>query len=273
MIKAAVIGHPIAHSLSPTIHGHWFKEYGIAGEYQAFDIAPADLAMRVQELTDAGYSGFNVTVPHKQRVMALCDTLDDTARAIGAVNTVVIMNGKREGRNTDAFGFIANLKQTFPGFDFTHGAALVLGAGGAARAVLYGLLQEGVPEIRLANRTRDKAQTLVHEFPRVKIIDWHDREAACEGASLLINTTMLGMQGQEALEMDLSALTDNAVVYDIVYKPLLTPLLQAAKTRNLPVVTGIGMLLHQARPAFAAWTGTMPAVTLELEKIITERAR
>ncbi len=273
MIKAAVMGHPIAHSLSPAIHGYWFRECGIAGDYQALDVAPANLATSVQELTDAGYSGFNVTVPHKQAVMALCDTLDDTARAIGAVNTVIIANGKREGRNTDAFGFIANLKQSVPGFDFTRGPALVLGAGGAARAVLYGLLQEGIPEIRLANRTRDNAQALAQEFPRVKIIDWKDRDAACEGVSLLINTTVLGMQGQADLEMDISALPADAVVYDIVYKPLWTPLLQAAKARNLPAVTGIGMLLHQARPAFAAWTGTMPEVTAALEKIITERAR
>lgn len=273
MIKAAVIGHPIAHSLSPAIHGYWFREYGITGDYQAIDIAPADLAARVQELTDAGYSGFNVTIPHKQAVMALCDRLDETARAIGAVNTVVIANGKREGRNTDAFGFIANLKQSIPDFDFTRAPALVLGAGGAARAILYGLLQEGIPEIRLANRTRDNAQALAHEFPHVKIIDWNDREGACQGASLLINTTILGMQGQAELDMNLAALPADAVVYDIVYKPLWTPLLLAAKARNLPVVTGIGMLLHQARPAFAAWTGTMPDVTAELEKIITERAR
>ena len=272
MIKAAVIGHPISHSLSPVIHGYWFKQHGLTGDYQAMDIAPHDLIARTKALRDDGYAGFNVTVPHKQAIMNCCDVIDDTARAIGAVNTVVIKEGKIEGRNTDAFGYIGNLKQTLPALDLKSGPAVVLGAGGAARAVIYGLLAEGVPEIRLANRTRDNADALARDFKNVRVIDWDDRAAACENANLLTNTTVLGMKGQVALDMDLSKLPDHASVYDIVYKPLYTQLLLDAKARGLPVVTGIGMLLHQARPAFAAWTGIMPDVTNELNAMIAERA-
>lgn len=271
MIKAAVIGHPVSHSLSPLIHNHWFKAYGIEGDYQAVDIAPADLKTRI--ITMADYAGFNVTVPHKQSIMDLCDTLDETARAIGAVNTIVIKNGKREGRNTDAFGFIGNLKQTMPDINIKNRSALVVGAGGASRAALYGLLQEGVSNIILTNRTRENADRLARDFKNVSVIDWSNRNAACSDADLLVNTTVLGMKGQAALDIDISTLPDNAIVYDIVYKPLLTTLLQAAQARNLSIVTGIGMLLHQARPAFAAWTGKMPDVTKELENLITEQAR
>lgn len=272
MIKAAVIGHPISHSLSPLIHGYWFKQHGINGDYQAIDIAPEDLARRVHELRDAGYAGFNVTVPHKQAIMDCCDVLDDTARAIGAVNTVVIRDGKIEGRNTDAFGYIGNLKQTLPTFNFKRGPALVLGAGGAARAVIYGLLAEGGPEILLANRTRENAEALARDFKNVRVVEWNDRVAACENINLLTNTTVLGMKGQTMLDMSLSGLPHHAVVYDIVYKPLHTQLLRDAQTHGLSIVTGIGMLLHQARPAFAAWTGIMPDVTNELTSMITERA-
>lgn len=273
MIKAAVIGHPISHSLSPLIHGHWFRAYGIEGNYQAIDIAPDDLTAHINALRDQGYVGFNVTVPHKQAIMNICDTLDDTARAIGAVNTVVIKDGKIEGRNTDAFGFIGNLKQEQPKLDFKRGPALVLGAGGAARAVIHGLLAEGVPEIRLANRTRGNAEVLARDFRNVRVIDWADRTASCENVNLLTNTTVLGMKGQAALDMDLANLPETSIVYDIVYKPLLTDLLQQGQARGLSIVTGIGMLLHQARPAFAAWTGIMPEVTNDLTSMITERAR
>ncbi len=272
MIRAAIIGHPVAQSLSPLIHGHWFREYHVEGTYGAVDIAPADLGVRFKSLCDEGYSGFNVTMPYKQSVMTLCDAIDDTARAIGAVNTIVISNKRIEGRNTDAFGFIENLKKQQPGYDFKSKPVVVLGAGGAARAVIYGLLQEGVPEIRLSNRTRENAEILAHDFPRVTVVDWDGRADSCVEVGLLTNTTLLGMKGQAVLDMNLERLPDDAVVCDIVYKPLQTPLLQDAKARGLATVTGIGMLLHQARPAFAAWTGTMPAVTKELEKMIAESA-
>lgn len=273
MIKAAVIGHPVAHSLSPLIHGHWFRAYNIAGAYEAVDVSPDMLKTRINAMLNDNYTGLNVTVPHKQAVMELCDRLDETAQAVGAVNTIVIRNGKIEGRNTDAYGFIGNLKQKFPDFDFKKAPVLVLGAGGAARAVTYGLLQEGVPEIRIANRTRENAEILAHDFPRTKIVEWSERAAAGSDISLLANTTVLGMKGQMPLDMDLSFLSGTAMVYDIVYKPLLTDLLKNAQARHLKIVTGIGMLLHQARPAFAAWTGIMPDVTKELELLISERAR
>jgi len=272
VIRAAIIGHPVAQSLSPLIHGHWFREYNIEGTYGAVDITPADLGPRLKSLCDEGYSGFNVTMPHKQSIMTLCDTLDDTARAIGAVNTIVISDKRIEGRNTDVFGFIENLKQEQPGYDFKSRPVVVLGAGGAARAVVYGLLQEGVPEIRLSNRTRKNAEILAHDFQRVTVIHWDDRADSCSEAGLLTNTTLLGMKGQPTLDMNLDRLPNDAVVCDIVYKPLQTPLLQDAKARGLATVTGICMLLHQARPAFAAWTGTMPAVTKELEQMIAEPA-
>lgn len=273
MIKAAIIGHPVAQSLSPVIHNHWFKRHHINGTYNAVDMMPDVMPARVRELCAEGYSGFNVTMPHKQTIMHLCDHLDETAHAIGAVNTIMIREGKIEGRNTDTFGFIENLKQTLPGFNFKNAPVLVLGAGGAARAVIYGLLQEGVPEIRVANRTRENTDILARDFPRVRVIDWDDRAAACVDAALLTNTTLLGMRGKGALNMNLGLLPETAAVYDIVYKPLMTPLLLAAQARELLIVTGIGMLLHQARAAFAGWTGVMPEVTTELAQMIRERAQ
>lgn len=272
MIRAAVIGFPITQSLSPLIHQYWFRQHGIEGSYEAIEIHPDHLAARIDALTKEGYSGFNVTVPHKQNIMALCDTLDDTTKQIGAVNTVVIHDGKREGRNTDAFGFIENIRQEAPGFDFGKGPALVIGAGGAARAVIYGLLQQGVPEILVTNRTKENAEILANDFPRVKVIDWEDRHHACAVTALLVNTSVLGMRGQPPLEMDLSALPEAAHVCDIVYKPLMTDLLQRASAKGCGIITGIGMLLHQARPAFASWTSVMPDVTKELQGLVTEKA-
>ncbi len=272
MIKSAVIGHPISHSLSPVIHGYWFKKYNIDGAYQAIDIAPDQLPSRVLDLRAQGYAGFNVTVPHKQNMMTLCDMLDNTAHAIGAVNTVVIEDNKIMGRNTDAFGYIENIKQEAPNFNFKNGPALVLGAGGAARAIVYGLLSEGVREIFITNRTRANAEIIARDFENVRVVDWAEREKACNDAHLLTNTTVLGMKGQDELAMDISSLSPTSLVCDIVYKPLMTTLLQHALMRNLQVVTGIGMLLHQARPAFAAWSGIMPEVTPELVNMIKERA-
>lgn len=272
MIKAAVIGHPVSHSLSPLIHRHWFNKYAVEGDYHAINIAPDELGARVRDLKAQGYAGFNVTVPHKQTIMALCDAVDSTAQAIGAVNTVVIEGGRITGRNTDAFGYIENIRQEAPRFDFRRGPALVLGAGGAARAVIHGLREAGVPEIMLANRTRENADIIAHDFENVRVIDWQMRDKACNDAHLLTNTTVLGMTGQHELDIDISSLPATALVCDIVYKPLMTRLLQQAQARDLQIVTGIGMLLHQARPAFAAWTGIMPEVTPALAASIRERA-
>lgn len=263
-MKAGVIGHPISHSKSPLIHGHWLAQHKIEGTYDAIDIAPENLARDVRRLIDDGYAGFNVTVPHKVAIMDLCDRLDETARIIGAVNTVVIRQGKLTGKNTDAYGFIENLKVTLPDHAFAK-PARVLGAGGAARAIIYALLLEGVPHVYLSNRSADKAEALRDLNPeRITIVPWEARsDFSDEG--LLVNTTSLGMKNQPALDMDLTTLPVDAAVYDIVYAPLMTDLLKAAQARGNPIVTGIGMLLHQARPAFQAWTGVMPDVDAILE--------
>lgn len=264
-IRAAVIGHPINHSKSPIIHGHWIAQFGLNGSYEAIDIAPADLRARVAQMAADGYAGFNVTIPHKEEIFKLCDEVDEKARLIGAVNTVKIDGGKLYGTNTDAFGFIENIKYEVPGFEFTRGPAFVLGAGGAARAVVYGLLQEGVPHITIVNRTRDKAEAIAAMARgKISVVDWDARHDALHDAAIIINTTALGMTGKDALDLSLAHAKDGAVVTDIVYTPLMTDLLKQAKIKQLQYVTGIGMLLHQARPAFRLWFGVMPTVTPEL---------
>jgi len=279
-IKAAVIGHPISHSKSPRIHNYWITHYGLAGSYEAIDLPPSELKEGLHRLIEAGYTGFNLTVPHKESVMALCDVVEPRAQAIGAVNTLWvnggITGGKIHGTNTDVFGFLENIRQTVkkavPEFSFAGKRALVLGAGGAARAIVRGLLDENVAQIFLVNRTRDKAGALAQDphfaHPALQVVDWEDRHAALSGMDLLVNTTTLGMRGQPALDLDLSALPQHTVVNDIVYAPLYTPLLQHAQARGNVTVTGIGMLLHQARPAFQKWFGILPEVTSELEAFV-----
>lgn len=268
MIKTAVIGHPISHSKSPLIHSYWMEQHGIDGTYEAIDIAPDHLEAGLRDLMAQGYAGVNVTVPHKEAVYALCDELDDAAQNIGAVNTVVFQNGKILGRNTDAFGFMENIRQSQPAFSFAEKTALVLGAGGAARAVVYGLLEGGVDRVVLTNRTREKAESLTALcVDQIDVRDWDDRHDL-GGVDVLVNTTALGMTGKPELEMSLETLNPEALVTDIVYAPLMTELLNAAQARGNPVVTGIGMLLHQARPAFQAWHGVMPDVDESLERIV-----
>lgn len=264
--KAAVIGQPVGHSKSPLIHNYWIEKHGIDASYEAIDIAPENLEKELIRLVDEGYSGFNVTRPHKEKVFAVCDSLDELAQAVGAVNTVTIKNGKMNGTNTDVFGFTENIKTARPAFDFKAGPAVVLGAGGAARAVIYALLKEGVPEVRVVNRTKNKAQTLARDFKRLRVHDWEKRSEVFVEANLLVNTTSMGQSGQPKLELDLTALPKNAVVNDIVYAPLMTDLLRDCEDRGNQIVTGIGMLLHQARPAFEAWFGVLPDVDAELEK-------
>ncbi len=259
-IKAGVIGHPISHSKSPLIHGHWIKAYGLSGSYEAIDIAPENLKSGILDLAAKGYAGLNVTIPHKQAVMALCDDVDDVARMIGAINTIKIENNKLYGTNTDAFGFIENLKSHGHAIDKTQ-PAIVLGAGGAARAVVYGLLHDGYQNILITNRTIEKAKDIAQmDGRKVFAIDWSHRTQAIKDARLLVNTTALGMTGKETLDIDLSNLPASCVVCDIVYVPLMTDLLTRSQARGNPIVTGIGMLLHQARPAFQAWFGVMPDV-------------
>jgi shikimate dehydrogenase len=265
-IKCGVIGHPIAHSKSPIIHNHWIQKHGLAGNYTAIDIAPDDLHNGIQRLIDENYAGFNVTVPHKQSIFALCHEVDDTARMIGAVNTVSIRDGKLHGTNTDAYGFIENIRQSIPAFDFAAGMCVVLGAGGAARAVVHGLLEAGATDIVITNRTEEKSKTIcAMDDQKIMSVAWDDRSSILKKSSMLINTTSLGMTGKDPLEIDLSALPKEALVTDIVYAPLMTDLLMSAQLRGNPVVTGIGMLLHQARPAFEKWFGVLPDVDEELQ--------
>lgn len=266
-IKAGVIGYPIKHSKSPLIHNHWISQYGLNGSYEAIEIAPENLKTDVQRLVDEGYAGFNVTIPHKQEILKLCASVDETAKAIGAVNTVVIKNGELHGTNTDAFGFIENVHRSAFGVDFVHRPAIVLGAGGAARAIVYGLIQSGARQIIISNRTTDKAKDVAEiNIDIVRVAPWEMRGEMLRDAGLLVNTTSLGMSGKEALEIDLAHLPGDAVVSDIVYAPLMTDLLKDAKARGNQIVTGIGMLLHQARPAFEKWFGVLPDVSEELEK-------
>jgi shikimate dehydrogenase len=269
-LRAGVIGWPIAHTKGPLLHGHWLQLHGIDGRYDRIPVRPEELAAFMQDLPKSGLRGVNITVPHKVTALDLVDDVTPAARAIGAINTVVVTpDGRLLGSNTDMFGFMENLRAGAPDFDFTAGPAVVLGAGGAARAVLAGLLAAGVPEIRLANRDAMKAADLAGRFgAAVRPVAWDGRAAALAGAHLLVNTTSLGMTGQPPLNLDLTALPPDALVHDIVYAPLITPLLAAARARGNPMVDGLGMLLHQARPGFTAWFGREVAVTPELRAAV-----
>lgn len=267
---AGVLGWPVGHSLSPRLHGYWLEHHRIDGAYVPLPVRPEDLAQVVPALARLGFAGFNVTLPHKQAVAELIESVDEEARRIGAVNTVVVdADGCLAGSNTDAFGFIENLRAGAPGWRAEAGPAVVLGAGGAARAVLVALIEAGAGEIRLANRSLGRAQALAAAAgAAVRVVPWTERAAALEGAMLLVNATSLGMTGQPPLELALDALPAAAVVNDIVYAPLETPLLANARRRGHPAVDGLGMLLHQGRPGFAAWFGVMPEVSDELRAFV-----
>jgi len=268
MIKAGVIGHPIAHSKSPIIHGYWLKQLGINGQYQRYDIHPENLKADIDQLVTNKLAGFNVTLPHKQSIIPYCRTLSEEARAIGAVNTVTLSEfGELHGHNTDAFGFTQNLIEQHPNFDWADARVLLLGAGGAAKAVLYALSQKNVKDIRITNRTQQAAED-IGKIYSAHIFDWDHRQDALKGRNLIINTTPLGMKGQAELDIDLSAIAQYSFVYDIVYNPLLTPLLRQAEQKGFKIITGIGMLLHQARPGFQSWFGQYPEVTQDLKNLI-----
>jgi shikimate dehydrogenase len=262
MPRAGVIGWPVAHSLSPRIHRFWLAELGIQARYEAVVVPPDWLEDTVESFRAAGWRGFNVTVPHKETIIPLLDGLEPAARAIGAVNTVVaVAGGRLEGRNSDAAGFMASLRAGSR-IDADR-PAVVLGAGGAARAILAALTDAGFRDIRLVNRDRTRARILAESLPAT-VCDWSERAYALAEAGLLINSTSLGMTGQPGLDLDLSRLPVSAVVTDIVYRPLDTDLLARAKARGNPVVDGLGMLLHQAVEGFAAWFGQRPTVTRQL---------
>ncbi len=261
---AGVMGWPVAHSLSPRLQNFWLAKHGIDGAYVPLPVKPADFAMALRALPALGFAGVNLTIPHKEAALSLVDTVDPLARRVGAINLVVATgNGRLEGRNSDVYGFIENLREQAPGWS-QHRPAVILGAGGAARSVVIALIDAGVPDIRVTNRTRGRADALQALGPQVKVGEWRDRARLLEGAGLLVNTTSLGMTKQPPLEIDLSPLPKSAVVNDVVYVPLETELLAAARRRGHATVDGLGMLLHQARPAFRAFFGIDPAVTAEL---------
>ena len=266
---ACLIGWPLAHSRSPLVHHYWLRTHGIEGSYVIEAVPPDELRDFIQRLSLRGFVGANVTIPHKESVLGLgLTTPDDLARAVGAANTLWFAGGQLCSTNTDIEGFINNLEASAPGWDAVE-EALVLGAGGAARAVVFGLLERGIKRIILANRTIERAERLAKEFgPRVSATAWDLIEDVLPRAGLLVNTTSLGMHGQPALDLDVTRLPQEAVVADIVYVPLMTPLLAAAQARGLRTADGLGMLLHQAVRGFELWFGKRPQVTPELRALV-----
>lgn len=279
MIKAAVIGDPISHSLSPKIHGFFLEKYQIDGTYDAIRIEKNNLLTDVQKLVDQGFAGFNVTIPHKEEIFKLCDYRSKSANITGAVNTVIITkDGKLFGHNSDVDGFLNNLKNSQPDFDLKNKTSFVIGAGGAARAIVYGLIKSGVNKIFITNRSFERAEKLIADFNNfsaknsceIKFLNLENFSKKLSDCDLLVNSTALGMVGQEKLELDLENLNKAAIVYDIVYKPLITDLLALAQKRGNKIVTGIGMLIQQALIGFEAWFGKKPEVDNQLEKILIQ---
>lgn len=260
---AGVVGFPVSHSLSPRVHGFWLKKYRIKGDYRAFEIKPERLGDFLKNMQDHDIVGVNLTLPHKERAFDFLDEIDDAAQKIGAVNTVVVTpEGRLRGFNTDGFGFLQNIGTKW------QGPAAVIGAGGAARGILVSLLETDVAEIRLVNRTDERAEKLAEDLDdsRIKVLPWEKREQSLSEAGLLVNTTTQGMKNNPALDLKLASLPMSALVNDIVYNPLETPLLKEARLRGNPVVNGLGMLLYQAIPGFEAWFGVCPDVDANLRE-------
>jgi shikimate dehydrogenase len=276
--RACVMGHPVTHSRSPLLHGYWLKTLGVAGSYTLADVTAADFPGFLRKLRQHGYVGGNITVPHKEAAFRAVDQREDAAQAIGAVNTVWYDDDRLIGGNTDAYGFIAHLSASVPDWEASSRRAVVLGAGGAARAIVYALLERGLG-VAIINRTVARAQELVAHFgarapaARASAHPFGELPQLLGRADLLVNTTSLGMAGKPALDLDLTPLKRSAIVYDIVYVPLETALLKAAKARDHRTVDGLGMLLHQAVPGFARWFGVTPAVTAELRALIESDIR
>lgn len=272
---AGIMGWPVKHSRSPMLHNYWLKQHGLAGEYVPLAVEPAGLERALRELPAKKFSGVNLTIPHKEAAMGFVDRIDDLGRRVGAINTVKVeADGSLSATNTDVFGYVASIEEADPAWRADAGPVVVLGAGGAARAVLVGLIDKGAREIRIANRTASRADELAREFGgAVKAVAWSARAEALAGAAMLVNTTSQGMVGQPPLDIGLTKLPNTALVSDTVYVPLETPLLSAARARGNRTVDGLGMLLHQARPAFQAWFGIMPQVTRELRAEIEATIR
>jgi shikimate dehydrogenase len=264
---AGVMGWPVSHSLSPRLHGYWLQHYGIDGAYIPLPVRPENVEQAIRALPVLGFQGANVTVPLKEAAYNMVDRADPMAEKLKAVNTIVVgPDGSLEGRNSDGYGFLESLRAAHPGWRPGDGDAVVVGAGGAARSIVVALLDAGVPRVRLVNRTADRAERLASDLGaagpgEIEILAWTDRDQGLADAGLLINATSLGMAGNPGLTLSLDLLPEAAAVVDIVYNPLETALLAAARARGSPVVDGLGMLLHQARPAFAAWFGIDPEVT------------
>lgn len=265
--RAFVCGHPVGHSRSPLIHGYWLRELQIGGSYEAIDVAPAKFAAFLTNLGSSGFSGGNITLPFKEAACELIEHPDEAARAIGAVNTVWIEKTGLHGTNTDWQGFAASMDEMAPGWDNAT-SAVILGAGGAARGIVYALIRRGLTKIHIINRTISRAAELAAAFPGTKADGWSGLSEKLPHAELLINTTSLGMKGNQQSTLDLAPLPPSAIVADIVYVPLETPLLSAARERGLKTVDGLGMLLHQAVPGFEKWFGVRPRVTEKLRNII-----
>jgi len=271
-LLAGVMGWPVKHSRSPLLFAHWFAEHGLAGSYVRLAVRGEDFAEVLHALPKAGFRGVNVTLPHKLAALAQADEATTAARAIGAANTLIFRPaGRILADNTDGYGFLENIRASAPGWDPTAVPALVLGAGGAARAILHVLVEAGVPAIRLANRTRAKAEALATHFgPAIAVVDWSARDSALGDVGLIVNTTSLGMSGKPPLEISLEQAPVSAVVADLVYAPLETGILAQARARGMATVDGLGMLLHQARPGFRAWFGPDPEVTPALRRAVLE---
>ncbi|MCB1310418.1 MAG: shikimate dehydrogenase [Sedimentitalea sp.] len=267
---AGVIGAPVAHSKSPRLHGYWLRRYNIAGFYIPMEVAQSDLEQVIRTLPMAGFVGVNITIPHKEAVMTIADQITDRATLIGACNTLIFRHdGKIHADNTDGYGFLENLRIGAPTWDPAAGPALVLGAGGAARAVVAALIDAGVPQILLSNRTRARAERLRDDFgQRIQVVDWVQAGNAIEQAQLVVNTTSLGMVGKSELRVPLDGLRRGMVVTDLVYTPLKTRLLQEAEAAGCTVVDGLGMLLHQAVPGFERWFGLRPEVDADTREAV-----
>jgi shikimate dehydrogenase len=262
--RACVIGWPVDHSRSPRLHNFWLGRYGIDGSYGKLAVPPGGLAKAVRGLLADGYVGANVTIPHKEAALSVCDRITKHAAIVGAVNTFVFEGGEVHGSNTDGAGFLANVRDQG---GLPAGPALILGAGGAARAIAAALLGEGL-SVTVANRSRDRAEALAAALPGVSVLPWEQRDAAVADMALLVNTTSLGMQGQPALSFDFTQAASDLVVADVVYVPLRTRFLDTAAERGLRTVEGLGMLLHQAVPGFAAWFGVTPVVDEDVRTLL-----
>ncbi len=269
-LLAGVMGWPVMHSRSPMMHNYWFNKHGLAGSYVPLAIRPEDLAAALRGLHPLGFAGVNVTIPHKQEAMKIVHEVDALAKSIGAISCVIVRSdGALAGTNNDCYGFIQAVRQEQPGWRADAGPIVVIGAGGGSRAVCYGLAQEGAREIRVVNRTAARAKGIEEEFGGpIKALPWEQRNEALEGVAMVVNTTSCGMVGRPALDIKLDKLPKSALAADIIYIPLETPFLAAARRRGNRAVNGLGMLLNQGRPAWKAWFGIEPVVTAELRAMV-----